>query len=173
MPVPEFIHSLRQKVGHDLLHLPTVLVLVRDESNRLLLVRDGDDGLWTAPGGIVEPFEVPADCAVREAWEEAGVHVQLTAMLGVFGGELCYTHYSNGDKVAWVSTVFAAKVLSGAAMPDGQETTAATFFAIDEIATLPLKRYLPMFLAAADAGSSGYFQRASWQPATCRTPSLR
>lgn len=173
MPVPEFIKSLRSRVGHDLLQLPTVLVLIRDDSNRLLLVKDGDDGLWTAPGGIVEPFELPADSAVREAWEEAGVQVELTGLVGVFGGELCYTNYTNGDKVAWVSTVFAARVVSGSALPDGQETTAAGFFSADEIATLPLKRYLPLFLAAAAGGSNGHFQLPTWQPATCRTTSPR
>jgi 8-oxo-dGTP pyrophosphatase MutT (NUDIX family) len=164
MPVPEFIKALRSKVGHDLLHIPTVLVLIRDDTDRLLLVQDGDDGLWTAPGGIVDPFELPANAAVREAWEEAGVQVQLTALVGVFSGELCYTNYSNGDKVAWVSTVFAARIVGGTAAPDGQETTAAQFFTAEEVAKLSLKRYLPMFLAAAESGQPGYFQPATWQP---------
>lgn len=172
MPVPEFIQSLRSKIGHDLLQIPTVLVLIRDDSNRVLLVKDGDDGLWTCPGGIVDPYELPANAAVREAWEEAGVHVELTGLVGVFGGELCYTHYSNGDKVTWVSTVFAARVVGGSAAPDGQETTAARFFTTEEAMALPLKRYLPMFLAA-EANGTGHFQPATWQPPTSRTPSPR
>lgn len=168
MPIPEFISALRSKIGHDLLQLPTVLVLIRDEANRLLLVKDGDDGLWTCPGGIVDPYELPANAAVREAWEEAGVQVQLTSLVGVFGGELCYTHYSNGDKVAWVSIVFAARVVGGSAAPDGEETTAAQFFTAEEVAALALKRYLPMMLAAAESASPGYFQPSTWYP----TPSI-
>jgi 8-oxo-dGTP pyrophosphatase MutT (NUDIX family) len=164
MPVPEFIKSLRSKIGHDLLQLPTVGVLVRDEENRVLLVKDADDGRWTCPGGLVEPFELPADAAVREAWEEAGVHVRLTGLVGVFGGEVCVTHYANGDNVAWVSTIFSARIISGTATHDGDETTAVRFCTDAELATLHVKPWVLMFLDAERAGSAGYFQPARWQP---------
>ncbi|MBK8277038.1 MAG: NUDIX domain-containing protein [Nitrospira sp.] len=39
-----------------------------------------------APSGIVDPRELPSDAAVREVWEEAGVYVELTQVLGVFAG---------------------------------------------------------------------------------------
>lgn len=110
MPIPEFIQTLRAKVGHDLLHLPSVGVLARDAEGRLLIVQDSDDGTWTCPGGLVEPFEIPADAAVREAWEESGVLVRLTGIAGVFGGPECYTNYANGDRISWVATIFTAQV---------------------------------------------------------------
>jgi 8-oxo-dGTP pyrophosphatase MutT (NUDIX family) len=164
MPVPEFIRELRSKVGHALLQLPTVAVLVRDESDRLLLVQDSDSGLWTCPGGLVEPFELPADAAVREAWEEAGVHVELTALIGVFGGEVCQTHYRNGDKVAWVANVFAARIIGGTAKADGDETTAIRYCTADELVTLPMQPWVRLFIDAAATAGTGYFQSARWQP---------
>lgn len=170
MPVPEFIKSLRSKVGHALLQVPTVAVLVRDDAGRLLLVQDGDTGLWTCPGGLIEPFEQPADAAVRETWEEAGLHVELTALVGVFGGELCQTHYRNGDKVAWVATVFAARIIGGTAKADGDETTAIRYCTADDLATLPVKPWVKLFIDAAETAGSGYFQPASWQPDESTAP---
>ena len=164
MPVPDFIRELRSKVGNALLQVPTVAVLVRDDAGRLLLVQDGDSGLWTCPGGLVEPFELPSDAAVREAWEEAGVHVQLVALVGVFGGELCQTHYRNGDKVAWVASVFTARIVGGTARADGDETTAIRYCTAAELVGLPMQPWIRMFIEAANTAGTGYFQPARWQP---------
>jgi ADP-ribose pyrophosphatase YjhB (NUDIX family) len=164
MPTPEFIKSLRTKVGTSLLHVPTVGVLAQDNDGRILLVQDREDGLWTCPGGIVEPFELPANAVVRETWEEAAVLVRLTGIVGVFGGEDCRTTYANGDKIAWVATIFSARVISGTATPDGSETSAARFMSRAEVALAPLKPHLKLFLQAAQSGQSCYFQPSTWSP---------
>ena len=105
------IRGLRDKVGHDLLLLPSTAVLPRDGAGRLLLVRLIDTGNWATVGGAVEPDESPRDCAIREAEEEAGVTVQLGDVLGVLGGPDYYVTYPNGDETAYVVTVFDATVV--------------------------------------------------------------
>lgn len=166
MPTPDFIRSLRAKVGNDSLHLPTVAVLAYDEAGRLLLVRERDAQLWVCPGGIVEPEELPSNAAVRETWEEAGVWVELAHLVGVIAGEQCFTEYTNGDRITWVVTLFAARALTAVPRADGDETTHAGFFTADEIAALPCKPNLRRFLAAARAASPGaYFAPATWRPA--------
>jgi len=164
MPTPDFIGRLRAKVGTELLHVPTVGVLAYDAADRVLLVRDIQDGLWTCPGGIVEPFELPADAVMREAWEEAGVHVDLTGIIGVFGGKDCGGTYRNGDRIAWVATIFRARVVGGTVSPDGAETSAAQFLSAAEVARCTLKPHLSLFLAAAQSGRTGYFQPPTWTP---------
>lgn len=166
MPTPEFILRLREQVGHALLHLPTVGVLAEDDAGRVLLVRDRQDGRWTCPGGIVEPHEVPADAAVREAWEEAGVRVALTHIVGVFGGPDCGTHYANGDRIAWVATIFGGRATGGQALAqgDGDETSAARWCDARMLAELPLKPHLRLFLQARASGRTGWFQPATWTP---------
>jgi ADP-ribose pyrophosphatase YjhB (NUDIX family) len=41
-------------------------------------------GQWVFPGGYVDRGEHPEEAAVREAWEEAGVGVQLRGLIGVY-----------------------------------------------------------------------------------------
>src|SRR5438105_11700839 len=117
MPMSEYIRGLRQKVGTTLLEIPTVSVLTFDERQRVLLVRhvEGDD--WSTPGGMIEPYETPSNAAVREMWEETGLFVELTHIIGVFGGELCSSTFSNGDKMAWVCTLFGARPIHGKLKP--------------------------------------------------------
>src|SRR5580698_10871393 len=106
------VRRLREKVGHDLLLLPSTSVLPRDSAGRLLLVRLIDTGNWATIGGAVEPDESPRECAVREAEEESGVSVRLGEVLGVLGGPEYRVTYPNGDETAYVVTVFDATVIA-------------------------------------------------------------
>ena len=73
MPTPEFVLSLREKIGHDLLWLMGVSGYVEDEQGRVLLGRRSDTGEWAMVYGINEPGEEPADTVAREVKEETGV----------------------------------------------------------------------------------------------------
>lgn len=64
MPASEYVLSLRERIGTDLLLLPTVAVLARDEMGRVLLVRHVESGRWATVGGAIEPDESPIDAAL-------------------------------------------------------------------------------------------------------------
>ncbi|RZL33100.1 MAG: NUDIX domain-containing protein [Rubrivivax sp.] len=166
MPTPPFITELRRKIGHDLLLVPTIVVIASAPDGSILLVHDREAGQWTLPGGIMEPDELPADAAVREVWEEAGVRVRLERLVGVIGGPGCETTYRNGDRIAWVATIFAASVDSGSVpTADGAETSDARFFARADLATLDIRADSLRFLAAADAGEAqAFFAPTAWTP---------
>ena len=165
MPMSDYVRSLRDKIGNQLLEVPTVSVAVFDDDGRVLMVRAIEDGLWSTPGGMMEPLETPADAAVRETWEETGLHVVPTRILGVFGGPDCAIEYGNGDRIAWVATLFAARVIGGAPRPDGQETDEVRYVARDEWAALPCRPHVAAFLGAAfDAGGTAWYAPATWQP---------
>lgn len=123
MALSPYISRLRKSIGHDLILLPSVAVLPRDEGGRILLVRQSDNGQWATIGGAVEVDEDPADAAVREAAEEAGVTIELTGLITALGGPQFRLTYPNGDQTSYVSLVYDARVVAGEPRPDYDETT--------------------------------------------------
>ncbi len=166
MPMSNYIRALREKIGTAVLEIPTVSVLTFDESRRVLLVRHVEGNEWTTPGGMIEPYETPADAAVRETWEETGLFVRLTHIVGVFGGDVCHGTYSNGDKVSWVSTVFGAQTIEGSLRPDGEETLEVRYFTRGELDGIRCKRHARLFVNAA----LSWRQRAQFQPSNWTPP---
>ncbi|MGI8874281.1 MAG: NUDIX domain-containing protein [Egibacteraceae bacterium] len=101
-------------------------VVCRDPLGRLLVVHDSFKGWWTIPGGVVDADEAPRDGARREAWEEAGVRVEIGDLLAVFA-------YSWPDRV----------LLLYAATPRGDDPPAPVHtHEISEAAWLPLDEAL-------------------------------
>lgn len=155
MPVSPYIASLRRHVGHARLLLPSVSVHIFDDDGRLLLVHQRDGDHWSTPGGLIEPDERPADAAVRETWEETGLHVRPDRVLGVYGGPECVVPYDNGDEVQYVIVAIGATVLHGSPRPDDDETLAVRYVAFEEAGTLRLSGWLRALLPMVYAGASG------------------
>jgi 8-oxo-dGTP pyrophosphatase MutT (NUDIX family) len=159
MGMSPYLRGIRERIGNDLLLLPAVSVLIWDDDGRLLLVRGADTGTWQMIGGAVEPGESPWDAATRETAEETGVEVSLTRIRAVIGGPRFQHTYPNGDQVAFVSTVFDARIVGGTPVSDGDETTEVAWFDPAELAAggrdapaSPLDESLPeLALAILDA----------------------
>jgi len=142
MPMSGYLKELRQKVGHDLLLLPSAAVLVHDEHMRILLCLHADKKIWVAPGGLIEPGEQPADAAVRETEEETGLAVRLTGIAGVYGGEDLIIDYPNGDRASYVGIIFRGRVVGGELRPDGTETLDVRWFSKDEFTRVPHAKWM-------------------------------
>lgn len=59
--------------------------VVYDHRGRLLLIRRGQQpgqGLWSLPGGRVEPGETEPEALIREVAEETGLRVRPKRLLG-------------------------------------------------------------------------------------------
>lgn len=138
MAMSDHIRRLRGLVGNELLLLPSVSVLVRDDEGRVMLVRHADSGLWGLIGGAVEVDERPEEAAVRETEEETGLIVELTRLVTVLGGPGFRVTYPNGDETAYVSIVYEARVLGGEERADGDETIELGWFRFDDLRTSDL-----------------------------------
>jgi 8-oxo-dGTP pyrophosphatase MutT (NUDIX family) len=147
MAISPYLKALRERVGHDLVLLPSVAVLIWDDHGRLLLMREARTGRWQTIGGMVDPDESPADAARREAAEESGLTVRLQRIRAALGGPGYRVHYPNGDLCAYVPTVFDAVVEPGSATGpvDTDEVFELGWFRPEQIADLdldPLNRHL-------------------------------
>lgn len=109
-----FIHFTDPKVG--------VGVLVVQDG-RLLLVRrtmKPEIGKWSIPAGYLDAGEEPRATAVREAFEETGLHVTIERLIDVY-------HNPPAEGGASIFILYEASV-SGGTLQAGDDADAAQFF---------------------------------------------
>ncbi len=123
------------------LRVPCVgAVVVHD--GRLLLVRRGREpgrGLWSIPGGRLEPGETPAEGCAREVLEETGLAVETGAVLGTverpgLGGST----YVIDDLDCTVASAAVRAADGRPALEPGDDADDAIWASSDLLATLPL-----------------------------------
>ena len=165
MPIPEFVRRLREKVGTDLLLVPSAGAVILDDARHILMVRHLGWGRWSFPGGIIEPLETPANAIVRELWEETGLHVRPTRLVGVYGGDRCQTVYPNGDQICFILTMFECAVVGGTLKPDEEEIDRAEFVAPARIIDLDVPPFFPTVLRDLEVGAAtAAFDAPTWAP---------
>lgn len=155
------IAQVRRMVGTSLLLVPSVSVCLYDGERRLLLAHHRKAGVWSTPGGAVEPGERVAEACIREAREELGIDVVPDAIVGVFGPDEIV--YPNGDRTAYVTTAFACSATEPP-MPDGDEVDELRWVGADDAERLDVAGWLRPRLAALTAwvpGSPALFDRAT------------
>ena len=106
MPTPEYILTLREKIGHDYLWLSgATAVIRRDSDHRVLLVRRSDNGAWTPVTGIVDPGENPALTCLAQLKADPAMR------------------FSNGDRCQFLDHTFLCRWVAGDARVNDDEST--------------------------------------------------
>jgi ADP-ribose pyrophosphatase YjhB (NUDIX family) len=118
---------------------PSVFAVVRDDADRVLLVRRVDDGFWELPGGRIEVGESAVDAAEREVAEESGVEVKVLRVSGVYSdpGHVI-VDAGTGEVRQQFALCVHARPVSGVPRPDGDETSEAAWVAVDRLDELAM-----------------------------------
>lgn len=134
---------------------------VFDARGDMLLVQRKDNARWAIPGGIAEIGQTPAEAALRELWEEAGLRGEVRRLLGVFDGRL----WGSQSKMHILHLVFLVECAAQAPIP-GVEMLDARFFAPDALPTALHRGHgerIPKCLALARTGEIWFDPAASYK----------
>ena len=118
--------------------------VLRDESGRLLLARASPAltlrGRWFLPGGGVQHGEEPRESVRREIEEESGLDVVVGSLLDVLSD---VRTIPDGTNLHTVRLIFGVDSWEGTLRAEVDGTTdAVAWFTRDELAGLPLARYV-------------------------------
>ena len=84
---------------------------------------------WLPPGGHIEPNELPEDAALREVWEETGLHVELVGAgqkwgrVAVLIRPICILLEDIEPGHQHIDLIYFARVISGNAVINPREST--------------------------------------------------
>jgi 8-oxo-dGTP pyrophosphatase MutT (NUDIX family) len=164
MVMSDYVRRIRARIGNEFLLMPSVTALVFDHDRRVLLVRLSRRDVWVAPGGAVDPDEAPHDALVREVWEETGLLVEPTQLLGVFGGPEYRVWYANGDEVGYMMAVYECRATGGALRTDGEEIAEARYFSPGELSSITLSRWARIIVPRLITQSGPWLPSTTWKP---------
>ena len=123
-----YLAWLRAHLGPGLIPLAYATALVRDAAGRILFEKRSDFEWWGLPGGVIEPGESPAACAVREVREETGLDAAVARFSGVYSSPRYDVLYPNGDRAQQVTFCYECTLAGGELKPDGEEVLDLGFF---------------------------------------------
>ena len=113
--------------------IPCVGAVIKDDRGRLLLIKRGHApgaGLWSLPGGRIEPGETDAEALVREMREETGLAIEAGQLIGTVrrpaqdGGILDIRDY--------------AATVTGGTLRAGDDAADARWVAASDLESLPI-----------------------------------
>lgn len=106
------------------------------KDNKLLLVKERSDGLWTLPGGWADVNESPSEAVIRETKEETGYDVSAIKLLA-FWDKLKHDHPPQWPHA--YKCFFLCHILSGEPK-ENLEVAEIGFFDINNIPPLSTHR---------------------------------
>ncbi|MDF5714623.1 MAG: NUDIX domain-containing protein [Rhizonema sp. NSF051] len=110
--------------------------------DKLLLVKEKEDGCWTLPGGWADIGDSPSEAVVREVYEESGYQTKAVKLLAVY--DRSDPRHRHPPFQYYVYKLFFQCELIGGTATESFETEGAEFFGEHEIPQLSLTRVVPI-----------------------------
>lgn len=126
LPMDKVVEVFCSDTGYQTPKVDSRAAIFRD--GRILLVRE-NDGRWSLPGGWCEYNLAPADNAVKEAKEEAGVDVTVKKLIAVHDKN----KHNPKPYLFSVIKIFYLCELTGGEFVPNIETSASGFFSLEDL----------------------------------------
>jgi 8-oxo-dGTP pyrophosphatase MutT (NUDIX family) len=127
------------RMGESTLYSFALVVCHNRKYNSFLLVQEfASSGFWL-PGGRIDSGENPAQAAIRETKEEAGIDIRLTGVIKI---EYHPKKDRSGNNYVRMRFIFYAEPLDCDQLPKSipdYESAGATWCKADQVAALPLR----------------------------------
>lgn len=105
-------------------------------NNKILMVRETIDGLWSIPGGWADIGFTPFQVAEKEVLEEAGLTVRPERLLAV----LDKRSHAHPPDLFYIYKIFIYCIEKGGEIRPGIETSEVAFYGPDELPPLSTTR---------------------------------
>jgi len=125
-----YISDMRKYIGHSPIMATAAMCIIHDDTNRILLERRSDNGLWCVPGGAIGLGETLEEALAREVREETSLEISEPKLFDVKAS--VHMIYPNQDEVYYTDVVYIVKNFSGTLKQD-EESTELKWFKIEEL----------------------------------------
>ena len=116
-----------------------IRAVVLNEEEKVLLVREREDGLWTLPGGWVDVGESPSESVQREVKEESGYAVRAVRLLALWDRD---KHPHPPMPFHIYKLYFLCELSGGSPLAASTETEGVGFFSKDALPELSRGRVI-------------------------------
>lgn len=104
---------------------------------KVLLTQREDNQMWCLPSGGMEPGESASEACLREVWEETGLRVRLTRLVGVYSTPNEVVIRDDGSRYQLVAICFEAEI-TGGTLGLSDETLAFGYYSRAEMEKMPV-----------------------------------
>jgi 8-oxo-dGTP pyrophosphatase MutT (NUDIX family) len=114
---------------------PTIPQAVVMHEHMVLLVLRDNPLLWELPGGNMLPGETPEETVVREVYEETGLQITISTLLGWYTRTGCRAHHA---------PVYICHPRGGILKAQGEDVVQARYFSLHALPRCQFPWYRPI-----------------------------
>ena len=107
------------------------------KNDKILMVKENADNLWTLPGGWADILETPSENVEREVFEESGYKVKAKRLLAVYDRSR-HGHYPEYPNYVY-KMFFLCEIIGGESRTS-METSVVDFFGLHELPEISVAR---------------------------------
>lgn len=115
------------------------------QEDKILLVKERCDQLWSLPGGWADVYETPSEAVCKEIFEESGFETKAIKLFAVVDKK----KHAHPTQLPHTIKIFFICQLTGGEKKTSIETCDVDFFSRDNLPELSLHRVLPSQIARA------------------------